>query len=130
MSVQPTPSASIYIVAAVGALAGAAGVALAAAAAHRVESPALATAATMLMIHAVAVLSLVAIAQGATLQRAFLIVAALMLASVGLFSGDIALNTLAGRHLFAMAAPIGGSLLIGSWVVAAIVAAREALRSR
>lgn len=95
-------------------LAGAAGVALGAAAAHRVDSPALVTASTILMIHAVAVLVL------ATLPgRGFRRAGIFMLAAVALFSGDIALHTLAGSHIFPYAAPIGGSSLILSWLVVA-----------
>ena len=95
-------------------LAGAAGVALGAAAAHRVDSPALVTASTILMIHAVAVLVL------ATLpSRGFHRAGMFMLVAVALFSGDIALHTLAGSHIFPYAAPIGGSSLILSWLVVA-----------
>ena len=102
-------------------LAGAAGVALGAAAAHRVDSPALVTASTILMIHAVAVLVL------ATLQGqqhggsacGFHRAGIFMLAAVALFAGDIALHTLAGSHIFPYAAPIGGSSLILSWLTVA-----------
>ena len=94
-------------------LAGAAGVALGAAAAHRVDSPALVTASTILMIHAVAVLVLASRSGGFRYAGMFMLVA------VALFSGDIALHTLAGSHIFPYAAPIGGSSLILSWLVGA-----------
>ena len=94
-------------------LAGAAGVALGAAAAHRVDSPALVTASTILMIHAVAVLVLASRSGGFRYAGMFMLVA------VALFSGDIALHTLAGSHIFPYAAPIGGSSLILSWLVVA-----------
>ena len=93
-------------------LAGAAGVALAAVAAHRIESPALVSASTMLVLHAGAALALTG--AGATLAR--LVVAAIMLFAVSLFAGDIALHTFTEHHLFPMAAPTGGSLLIASWL--------------
>ena len=48
-----------------------------------------------------------------------------MLAAVALFGGDIALHTLTGSHIFPMAAPTGGSLLIASWLVVALLAALE-----
>ncbi len=48
-----------------------------------------------------------------------------MLAAVTLFSGDIALNTLAERHIFPNAAPTGGSLLIASWLAVAVVSALD-----
>jgi uncharacterized membrane protein YgdD (TMEM256/DUF423 family) len=110
---------------ALAGLAGAAGVALAAIAAHKVNSPGLATAATMLMIHAVAVVAVLTVAMRLQRPRFWIAVAALMLASVALFSGDIALSTLAGTHIFPMAAPIGGSLLIASWIGVTLLAALE-----
>lgn len=127
---ESAPSGALFVVLVLAALAGAAGVGLAATAAHRVESAALATAATMLMIHAGVVVGLVSIGLRMAAPGAWAFVAGLMLAAVSLFSGDIALNTLAGRHLFPMAAPIGGSLLIASWIVVAGVAAWSFLRGR
>ncbi len=114
------------IVLVLAALAGAAGVALAAAAAHRVESPALATAATMLMIHASAVVALLAFAK----SRAWVFAAATMLAAVTLFGGTIAVNTLTGIALPKLLAPVGGSLLIASWLGVAALAALDARRAR
>ncbi len=115
--------AAPFAICALAGLAGAAGVALAAVAAHKVDSPALATAALMLMIHAAAALALAALATRASQPLRYCAVAAAMLAAVTLFSGDIALNTLAGRHIFANAAPTGGSLLIASWLAVAVVSA-------
>jgi uncharacterized membrane protein YgdD (TMEM256/DUF423 family) len=106
-------------------LAGAAGVALAAVAAHKVDSPALATAAMMLMLHATAAVALLAVAMRLALAGWWLKLAALMLAAATLFSGDIALHTLSGSHVFPMAAPTGGSLLIASWLGVALLAALE-----
>ncbi len=45
--------------------------------------------------------------------------AVLMLGAASLFSGDIALHTLSGTHVFPMAAPTGGSLMIASWLIVA-----------
>ena len=118
-------TAAPFALCALAALAGAAGVALAAVAAHKVDSPALATAATMLMIHAAAVLAIAAIALRSENPSRWVAVSGLMLAAVALFSGDIALNTLAGRHIFPMAAPTGGSLLIASWLALAVLSALE-----
>jgi uncharacterized membrane protein YgdD (TMEM256/DUF423 family) len=129
---QPDPSntkgaasAAPFAMCALAGLAGAAGVALAAVAAHKVDSPALATAATMLMIHAGAVLAIAAIALRSENARRWTAVSGLMLAAVSLFSGDIALNTFAGWHIFPMAAPTGGSLLIASWLAVAVISALE-----
>jgi uncharacterized membrane protein YgdD (TMEM256/DUF423 family) len=116
---------ALLCVLACAGLAGAAGVALAAVAAHKVDSPALATAAMMLMLHAVAAIALLAMARSLRLTQWWLRLAALMLAAVTLFSGDIALHTLTGSHIFPMAAPTGGSLLIASWLGVALLAALE-----
>ena len=106
-------------------LVAASGVALAAVAAHKVDSPALATAAMMLMLHAIAAVSLTAISSRMSQSQLWIGLAALMLAAVALFGGDIALHTLTGSHIFPMAAPTGGSLLIASWLVVALLAALE-----
>jgi uncharacterized membrane protein YgdD (TMEM256/DUF423 family) len=99
-------------------LAGAAGVALAAVAAHRVEGPALIAASTMLIVHAAAAIALTA---SASLSRLCLSAAGTMLFAATLFGGDVTLHTLTGSHLFPMAAPIGGSLLIASWLFVAAI---------
>ena len=118
-------SAAPFALCALAGLAGAVGVALAAAAAHQVDSPALATAATMVMIHAGAVLAIAAVALRSENSRRWTSVGAVMFAAVTLFGSDIALNTFAGHHLFPMAAPTGGSLLIASWLAVAVAAALE-----
>ena len=118
------PRGALYFILALAGLAGAGGVALAAVAAHKVDSPALATAATLLMIHAAAVVGLLALAH----SRAWLAAASLMLGAASLFSGDIALHTLCGQHIFPVAAPTGGSLLIASWIAVAGLAVCEARR--
>jgi uncharacterized membrane protein YgdD (TMEM256/DUF423 family) len=108
-------------------LAGAAGVALAAVAAHRVEHPALVAASTMLILHAAAALALLNSShEHARLAPA---VTGLMLFAASLFGGDIALHALSGAHLFPMAAPTGGSLLILSWLLVAALGV-IALRSK
>jgi uncharacterized membrane protein YgdD (TMEM256/DUF423 family) len=114
-----------FLLAASAGVLGAAGVALAAVAAHRVESPALVTAASMLMIHAVAGLAIAALAAASHASRRWCGLGGFMLGAVALFSGDIALNAMAGFHLFPMAAPTGGSLLIASWLAVAVCALLE-----
>ena len=79
----------------------------------------------MLMIHAGVVLALAAIAVSSKNARPWTAVSAAMFAAVALFSGDIALNTLAARHIFPMAAPTGGSLLIASWLAVAVLSVLE-----
>ena len=121
-------SGAPFLILAWAGLAGAAGVALAAVAAHKVESPALATAATMLTVHATAAVGIVGVAMRVAREKLWQAAAVLMLAAVSLFSGDIALHTLADAHVFPLAAPTGGSLLIASWLIVAGLAIAIGLR--
>jgi len=116
---QGARSSAPFLILAWAGVAGAAGVALAAVAAHKVESPALATAAMMLTIHAAAAVGIVALAMRTEREKLWQAAAVLMLAAASLFSGDVALHTLSGTHVFPMAAPTGGSLLIASWLIVA-----------
>lgn len=111
-----------------GALMGAAGVALAAVAAHRTADPSLATAALFLILHGVGAVALTAIAGGTPWPSVLLGAASLMLVAVALFSGDVSSRVLLGDRLFPMAAPAGGSLLIASWLVAAVASIAAAIR--
>lgn len=109
------------VLAALSCFLGGVGVVLAAIAAHRVSDPALVTASHFLLFHSCAALSLVALTSSLLSQRTVLLVAAsVMLVGVCLFSGDIALRVLWGRGLFPLAAPIGGSAVIVSWLLASI----------
>lgn len=105
-------------------LMGAAGVALAAAAAHAAPGLGLDSAADILLFHATAVL---AGAAAATAGLAFrpLALAALAGLVIGalLFSGDVTLRAFAGHRLFPMAAPTGGTIMIVSWTALAVAAA-------
>ncbi|MGD9540548.1 DUF423 domain-containing protein [Methylocystis sp.] len=106
-----------FFIAAVAAVQGAAGVALAAAAAHLDASPFLATASQFLMIHAAAGVGLAALARGTPRREAsWLAAIALALqAGVTLFSADLAARVFLTAKLFPLAAPIGGGLTILSW---------------
>jgi uncharacterized membrane protein YgdD (TMEM256/DUF423 family) len=107
---------------ALAALMGAAGVTLWAMAAHGGGANA-ATAAQMLLIHATAVPGLTACRkQGLMNDRlARFAVSALILGAI-LFSADVALRAFLGGGLFPMAAPAGGVLMIGGWLLAAMAA--------
>ncbi|MGJ0395761.1 MAG: DUF423 domain-containing protein [Methylocystis sp.] len=109
-------------IAAVAAVQGAAGVALAAAAAHSDASPLLATASQFLMIHAAAGVGLAALARSTPRRDAnWLAAIALALqAGVTLFAGDLAARVFLTAKLFSMAAPIGGGLTILSWFALAV----------
>ncbi|WP_018265105.1 MULTISPECIES: DUF423 domain-containing protein [Methylosinus] len=112
------------------ALSGAAGVALAAASAHISNAANLETASRFLMIHAAAALGLGALlATKPPLARWLGGASFALIAGVALFSGDLAARSFTGDRLFPYAAPIGGSLTIGSWLALAIWAL-AALRAR
>jgi uncharacterized membrane protein YgdD (TMEM256/DUF423 family) len=113
------------VVALVAALMGAAGVALAAVAAHRVASPALASAAQMMMVHAAAGIGLLALAAHAPRPALWRAAATLVVGGSALFGTAVALPILAGSGLLAGLAPVGGSATIAGWLVAAVAAARD-----
>lgn len=46
----------------------------------------------------------------------------LVLVGLALFAGDLILRDLTGNKLFAMAAPTGGTLMIGGWLMTALCA--------
>lgn len=100
-------------------LAGAAGVALSAVAAHR-GGAFLGNASAMLLTHAPALLA-IGLWQSAS-NRLLSVAAALLAAGLILFCGDLAAREFLGDRLFPYAAPAGGMLLIGGWMVVAISA--------
>ena len=97
---------------------GAAGVGLAAAGAHVSGGPSLTTAANFLLFHATALLGFCGLAASCR-SRGVLVAATVIALGTILFSGELALHTLAGIGLLQRAAPIGGSLMILGWVIAA-----------
>jgi uncharacterized membrane protein YgdD (TMEM256/DUF423 family) len=103
---------------------GADGVILAAASAHQPDASRLASASSMLLFHAVAVLAAVALAERAVIHAAIGIAAAFgFVVATALFASDLTLRQYAGHGLFPMAAPTGGTLLIVSWLGLAVSAA-------
>ncbi len=111
----------LMVLAALAGVFGAAGVGLAAAAAHLTGEATLKTAADFLLFHAAALLAICAFMRQA--PRAPLLVAGTLVAlGTTLFSGDLALRALAGLRLVPMAAPTGGMLLIAGWVLTAVAA--------
>lgn len=110
-----------------GALAGLAGVALSAAAAHVTGPSSLDTAARFLLVHAPALLALALLA-ATGLVHPWLGRGAGLALVVGLvlFCGDLSLRALRGAALFPMAAPAGGIVLMLGWALAALAAALPA----
>ena len=103
---------------------GADGVVLAAASAHQADATRLASASSMLLFHATAVLAAAALAERGVIHARIGIAAAFgFVVAAGLFAGDLTLRQYAGHGLFPMAAPTGGTLLIISWLALAVAAA-------
>lgn len=101
---------------AIGGLAGAAGVALSAYAAHA-GGTGIATAAQFLLFHAPAFLALGLIGHSRTRDLALVLLAL----GLALFAGDLAMREFAGHRLFPYSAPIGGMLLIVGWLAVAAI---------
>lgn len=104
-------------------LMGAAGVALAAVAAHRLQLPAIASAAQMLQFHAIGGLAVVAISLRAERPAVWLAAASMMLFGAVLFAATLTLPLFEVATLPPRAAPVGGSLAILGWLLVAVAAA-------
>ncbi|SIO16804.1 DUF423 domain-containing protein [Bradyrhizobium sp. Ash2021] len=103
---------------------GADGIVLAAASAHQPDASRLASASSMLLFHATAVLGIVVLAERAIVHARIGIASAFgFVIASALFAGDLSLRQYAGHSLFPMAAPTGGTLLILSWLAVAVAAA-------
>jgi uncharacterized membrane protein YgdD (TMEM256/DUF423 family) len=117
-----TKSGRILIV--LAAIMGADGVILAAASAHQAEASRLASASSMLLFHACAVLAVTALIERALVHARIGLSAAFgFIIASALFAGDLTLRQYAGHGVFPMAAPTGGTLLIASWLAVAVAAA-------
>jgi uncharacterized membrane protein YgdD (TMEM256/DUF423 family) len=111
------------IVVVLAAAMGAGGVILAAAAAHQPDATRLASASSMLLFHATAVLAAVALVERGIIHPKIGVTAAFgFVVAAALFAGDLTLRQVAGHSLFPMAAPTGGTLLIASWLALAVAA--------
>jgi uncharacterized membrane protein YgdD (TMEM256/DUF423 family) len=111
------------VLVALAAVMGADGVILAAAAAHQPDATRLASASSMLLFHATAVLATVALIERGIIHLKIGVTAAFgFVVAAALFAGDLTLRQYAGHSLFSMAAPTGGTLLIVSWLALAVAA--------
>ncbi|HXQ05229.1 MAG TPA: DUF423 domain-containing protein [Bradyrhizobium sp.] len=118
------PSRLFRILIVLAGIMGADGVVLAAASAHQADASRLASASSMLLFHATAVLAVAALAERGVIHIRIGIAAAFgFVIAAALFAGDLTLRQYAGHSLFSMAAPTGGTLLIVSWLVLALAAA-------
>ncbi len=116
------------VLAALAALMGGAGVALAAAAAHASGGELGRMAALFLILHAAAALGIAAHARVAP-SRALVAIGFVMEAGAALFAADLATRAFTGARLFPFAAPLGGSTMIVSWLALAAVLAMAAARA-
>jgi uncharacterized membrane protein YgdD (TMEM256/DUF423 family) len=107
--------------AALAALMGAGGVALAAAAVHADGGELANTASLFLILHAAALTALSAHARGGDGSQRLLAAGFALAAGAILFGADLTARAFLGARLFPFAAPIGGSLMILSWLAVAIV---------
>src|SRR4051794_23372426 len=118
-----TRAGLLRILVALAAVMGADGIILAAASAHQPDATRLASASSMLLFHASAVLAAVLLTERRVLHMRLGLAAALgFVIAAALFAGDLTLRQYAGRSLFPMAAPTGGTLLILSWLLLAVAA--------
>jgi uncharacterized membrane protein YgdD (TMEM256/DUF423 family) len=103
---------------------GADGVILAALSVHAPDASRLASASSMLLFHASAVLGAVALVARSVIHLRIGLVAGFgFIVAAALFAGDLTLRQFSGHGLFPMAAPTGGTLLIASWLTLALAAA-------
>ena len=115
---------SLRILVILAGVMGADGVILAAAAAHQPDAAALASASSMLLFHATAVLAVVALTERGVVHAGLGIASAFgFVVAATLFAADLSLRQYAGHSLFPFAAPTGGTLLIASWLLLAVAAA-------
>jgi uncharacterized membrane protein YgdD (TMEM256/DUF423 family) len=105
-------------------LTGAGGIILATVSAHLMPNSGLHNAAHLMLIHAAAAAGLCGLALAAP-QRAmwFAGAACVLLCGSLAFGSGMVLGTVLKNELFLMAAPVGGMLLIGGWLLAAVAAA-------
>jgi uncharacterized membrane protein YgdD (TMEM256/DUF423 family) len=115
---------SLRILVILAAVMGADGVILAAVSAHQADAARLGSASSMLLFHAPAVLGVVALSERGILHARIGLAAAWgFVVATALFATDLSLRQYAGHSLFPFAAPAGGTLLIGSWLLLAVAAA-------
>ena len=115
---------SLRILVILAGVMGADGVILAAASAHQPDAASLASASSMLLFHATAVLAVVALTERGVVHAGLGIASAFgFVVAATLFAADLSLRQYAGHGLFPFAAPTGGTLLIASWLLLAVAAA-------
>jgi uncharacterized membrane protein YgdD (TMEM256/DUF423 family) len=109
---------------------GAVGVVLVAASAHAERARRLDAAGYLLLLHAAAVVAVIAALDRGLVwwPLGVLAVSGYVLGSA-VFAGDLTLRAFFGRRLFPMAAPSGGALLIAGWLLLAVAALAAMLKT-
>lgn len=109
------------LITALAGLLGAAGVILASLGAHAYAGTSLPVAASLLSLHAPAILAVAIGRKAGVLHDALARVGAwALIVGVFLFSADLSLRVFLGGGLFPFAAPTGGIILIGAWLTVAV----------
>jgi uncharacterized membrane protein YgdD (TMEM256/DUF423 family) len=109
-----------------GALAGFLGVMVSAVARHRTGTMYLETVAQFLLFHAPVFLALAALVSGRIVHPGAGVWAAVALGlGLILFCGDLSSRDFLGQPLFAMAAPTGGTILMGGWLLLGLAGLRR-----
>jgi uncharacterized membrane protein YgdD (TMEM256/DUF423 family) len=121
-------SRSAILLIAVAGLYGALGVATAAASAHLAGDTRLETASLFLMLHAAALIGMAAAARAFGLGAWLTVPAWGVALGALLFCGDLIVRVAYGASPLPIAAPVGGTILIVSWLGVSIGAALGALR--
>lgn len=106
----------------IAGLLGAGGVTDAALAMHVTGGGPLGSAAEIMMVHAAAIVGLVALRRGDRFAPNIVGKIALAMGlAAAVFGADVTLVTFTGSRLFPYAAPIGGSVLIATWLALALL---------
>jgi uncharacterized membrane protein YgdD (TMEM256/DUF423 family) len=117
------------VLAAFASLLGCAGVLAGAAGAHAGGNELARTASLYLILHGCALLGVAASVRAVASARALIAAGFALGAGALVFSADLASRAFAGDRLFPFAAPIGGSLMILSWLALALVFGAAAMRA-
>lgn len=121
-------SRSALSLVAVSGLYGGLGVAAAAAAAHATADTRLQTASMFLMLHAAAIVAIAGAAKAFGLGRWLLLPGWGVAIGTLMFSGDLIVHVAYGASPLPLVAPIGGTLLIVSWLALSVGVAIGAIR--
>lgn len=108
------------VLAAVGSVFGACGVAAAAAGAHLTNLPNLPVAAQFLLIHAAAIIGLAALSAAFGGRKLVAWSAVVLAVGVVLFSGSLIWSDVFGASPMSSLAPVGGTTLIVGWLFSAV----------